>query len=233
MTTALLVEFYRRLPERQEGDNPRTWLEQFQSAVTAFKKSIAHSYNEGTLQRLLTRRNRETRQAAVLALGLLGTMASNKLLAHRLHDEDERVRQLAANALWALWFRADGEDSEKELQRLARMQDRGRALSGLNELIERSPRFAEAHNQRAIIYFQARQYEKAIADCETVLALNPFHFGAQVGMAQCLMNLRRHRAALRAFRRTLRIHPTLEGVEETIRALEEALGEGGTRDDKK
>ena len=66
MTTALLVEFYRRLPERQEGDDPRTWLEQFQSAVTAFKKSVGHSYNEGTLQRLLTRRNRE---AALLLAG--------------------------------------------------------------------------------------------------------------------------------------------------------------------
>jgi tetratricopeptide (TPR) repeat protein len=233
VATALLVEFYRQLPNRQEGDDPQTWLEQFQSGVNAFKKKAAQFYNEGTLQRLLGRPDRQTRRAAVLALGYLGTMASNKLLAQRLHDRDEHVRQLAANALWALWFRADGEDNGQELQRLARLPDRSRALAGLNALIERSPRFAEAHNQRAILYFRARQYEKAIADCETVLALNPHHFGAQVGLAQCLMQLRRHRAALRAFRRTLRIHPTLDGVEETIRALEQALGEGGTRDDKK
>jgi len=233
VSTALLVDFYRRLPERREGEDPRAWLEQVQFAVAAFKKSAAQSYNEGTLLRLLASGDRETRQAAVLALGFLGTMATNKPLAQRLHDDDERVRQLTANALWALWFRADGEDNEKELQRLARAQDRGRALPGLNELIERAPRFAEAYNQRAIVYFQMRKFEKAIADCETVLALNPHHFGAQVGMAQCLMQLRRHRAALRAFRKTRRMHPTLEGIDETIRALEEALGEGGTRDDKK
>ena len=229
MAKALLVEFYRRLPEREEGADPRAWLERFQSAANAFKKQAAEYYSEGTLQRLLGSPSREARRAAALALGFLGTMASNRLLARRLHDRDERVRALAASALWALWFRADGEDSGQELQRLVRLPDRGKALAGLNALIDRSPRFAEAYNQRAILYFQARQHEKAISDCETVLALNPYHFGAQVGLAQCLMQLRRHEAALRAFRKTLRIHPTLEGVEETIRALEKALGEEGKK----
>jgi tetratricopeptide (TPR) repeat protein len=213
VTTALLVELYRQLPEREEGDDPQAWLERFQAAGNTFKRHLSRRYNEGTLQRLLDNADAEARQAAALALGMLGTLASNRRLAELLHDDDERVRQLAASALWAVWFRADGEDGCKELQRLARLPDRGKALAGLN--------------------FQLRQFERAIADCETVLALNPYHFGAQVGMAQCLMQMRRHRAALKAFRRTRRLHPTLEGVEETIRALEEALGEGGTRDDKK
>jgi tetratricopeptide (TPR) repeat protein len=233
VSTPLLVEYFRQLPEREEGDDPRLWLERFQAAGTTFKRKVAQRYTEATLGRLLDSPDAEVRQAAVLALGMLGTMASNRPLAEVLHDEDERGRQLAGNALWAIWFRADGEDSCTELQRLARLPDRGKALAGLNALVDRSPRFAEAYNQRAIVHFQLKQYERAIADCETVLALNPCHFGAQVGMAQCLMQLRRHRAALRAFRKARRLHPSLEGVEETIRALEQALGEGGTRDDKK
>ncbi len=232
MATALLVEYYRDLPERQEQD-PEDWLAEFQAELTRFKKRVGRRYTEGTLQRLLPHPEPESRQAAVLALGMLGTMDSNRLLARRLHDPDDKVRQLAGNALWAVWFRADSEDNNQELQRLARLRDRGRALTGLNALIERAPRFAEAYNQRAILFYQAKLYEKAIADCETVLALNPYHFGAQVGLAQCLMQLRRHKAALRAFRKTLRLHPFMEGVEETIRALESALGEEGSRDDKK
>ena len=93
MSTALLVDLYRRLPERREGEDPRAWLEQVQSAVVAFKKSASQSYNEGTLLRLLASADGETRQAAVLALGLLGTMTTNKPLAQRLHDDDERVRR--------------------------------------------------------------------------------------------------------------------------------------------
>jgi len=232
VTTALLVEYYRDLPERQDED-PEPWLTDFQSALGRFKKKVSRRYTEGTLLRLLPRPEAEVRQAAVLALGMLGTMACNRLLARRLHDSDDRVRQLASNALWAVWFRADSEDNNQELQRLARLRDRGKALAGLNALIERAPRFAEAYNQRAILFYQAKLYERAISDCETVLALNSCHFGAQVGMAQCLMQLRRHKAALRAFRKTRRLHPFMEGVDETIRALESALGEEGSRDDKK
>ena len=78
-----------------------------------------------------------------------------------------------------------------------------------------------------------KEFERSIADCEKVLQLNPCHFGAQSGMAQCYMQLRKHKAALRAFRAALRINPNLDGVAETIRALENALGEEGRKDDKK
>jgi tetratricopeptide (TPR) repeat protein len=66
-----------------------------------------------------------------------------------------------------------------------------------------------------------------------VLKLNPYHFGAAAGMGRCYMEIGKHRAALKAFRAALRINPGLEGIEETIRALENALGEEGKKDDKK
>ena len=199
MTTALLVEYYRALPERQEEDS-ETWLTDFQGSLGKFKKKVSRRYTEGTLLRLLQRPEAEVRQAAVLALGMLGTMCCNRLLARRLHDTDDKARLLASNALWAVSFRADSEDNNQELQRLARLRDRGKALAGLNALIDRAPR-SPAYNQRAILFYQAKLYERAISDCETVLALNPYHFGAQVGLAQCLMQLRRHKAALRPFAR--------------------------------
>src|SRR5262249_39489557 len=141
------------------------------------------------------------------------------------HDNDRIVRQLAADSLWSMWFRAGNEAQNKELQRLMHLDDPAKALSGLTTLIKKAPRFAEAYNQRAILYFRLEEYQKSIADCEKVLALNPFHFGAQSGMAQCYMKLRKPRAALKAFRHAYTIHPGLEGVKETIRALEEVLGE--------
>ncbi len=52
-------------------------------------------------------------------------------------------------------------------------------------------------------------------------------------MAQSYMQLRKHKAALKAFRTALRLNPNLGGVAETIRALENALGEEGRKDDKK
>jgi hypothetical protein len=41
--------------------------------------------------------------------------------------------------------------------------------------------------------------------------------------------MRRPKAALKAFREAYKIHPNLEGVEEAIRDLENALGEEGKK----
>jgi tetratricopeptide (TPR) repeat protein len=154
-------------------------------------------------------------------------------VAARLKDDDADVRQMAADALWGLWFRADSEENNQELQRLVRLRDRDKALAGFDRLVASAPRFAEAYNQRAILLFRLKQYDRSIADCEKALQLNCCHFGAQTGMAQCYMQLRKHRAALKAFRGALRINPNLDGVAETIRALEASLGEEGRKDDKK
>jgi len=119
------------------------------------------------------------------------------------------------------------------LQRVLRMRDRAKALAALDRLIARAPSFAEAYNQRAILMFRLEQFERCLADCEKVLQLNPYHFGAQAGMGQCYLHLRKHRAALKAFRVALRLNPQLESVAQAIRALENVLGEEGRRDDKK
>jgi tetratricopeptide (TPR) repeat protein len=121
------------------------------------------------------------------------------------------------------------------LQKATRIRDREKALECMTNLINKAPDFAEALNQRAIIYFRMKQYEDSIADCQRALDLNPWHFGAQVGMAQSFMKMKKHRSALKAFRNTLKIHPRMEGVADAIRTLEKVLGEdgGGRKDDKK
>jgi tetratricopeptide (TPR) repeat protein len=231
--TALLVEYYEELPEPQ-GDNLKAWEGRIRVALEKFKRKVAARYNEGTLHRLLNSTDARTRRAAILALGLMGTMkTSNEAIACMLHDEDRGVRQLAADALWTLWFRADSQSNNAELQRLVDMRDRRKKRECLDALIAKSPEFAEAYNQRAILHFQAEEWSKSIADCERTLKLNAYHFGAAAGMARCYMELGKHRAALKAFRNAHRINPGMEGVEEAIRALENALGEEGKRDDKK
>lgn len=235
MGSALLVEYYNQLPEVKEGESSRKTAARFQTALEAFRKQVTERYTEGTLQRLLLGPSVVTRRAAVLALSIVGTMDSNAAVAACLHDIDDNVRQVAADALWAIWYRGDSEADARELRRLMRLREPQQAVAGLDALVKKSPNFAEAYNQRAILYFKLKDYQRAIADCERVLKLNPFHFGALSGMAQCHVQLRRPRPALKAYRQAFKIHPGLEGIEETIRALETSLGGGeeGKRDDKK
>jgi tetratricopeptide (TPR) repeat protein len=247
--TALLVEYFSRVPQRFVRGSGTIALGQYEAegpessrpsrrnapdrtrtaaALDAFRKKVLERYTEATLVRLLLTGEVRARRAAAFTLGLLGSMEqANGPLAVCLHDDDREVQRLAADALWALWFGADTPAHCRELRRLVRLGSREETLAGLNRLIQKAPHFAEAYNQRAIVQFRLRSFECSAADCERVLELNPHHFGAQAGLGQCYLHLRRHRAALRAFRAALRINPRLDGVAAAIRDLEEALGEEG------
>ena len=58
-------------------------------------------------------------------------------------------------------------------------------------LIAIAPAFAEAYNQRAIIYFEQGRYAESARDCRRVLSINPYHFGALAGLFQCQIGLDR------------------------------------------
>ena len=233
MRLPLLLDYYQLLPEPNAEMDPQRWAQIYRKALAKFKRSVAARYHEAALERLLHAPVAEVRQAAVLALGLVGTMNVNAALAARLHDEELTVAEMTADALWSLWFRADSPANNEELQRLMQMElidgDAGIVVAGLDALIRRAPRFAEAYNQRAIVSYRTGAYARSIADCDRTLRLNPYHFGAASGMAQCFMKQKKLRAALRSYRRANRINPRLDGVRQTIESLEKILGEEGKR----
>jgi tetratricopeptide (TPR) repeat protein len=219
---SLLVELFDRLPEFRPGDDEDLWAAGMQEAVRRFRAAVRDRYTEGTLQRLLGADDAKTRRAAALAVGLVGTPDSVAAAAAALHDDDPLVRQFAAEGLWELWFRGGTADQNRRLRQAAREPDAARARAELDRLVAEAPAFAEAHNQRAIWFFKQGEFARAVEDCETVLRLNPHHFGAACGLGQCLLKLNRPRGALRAFRLALSINPDLD-LHDTVRALE-ALG---------
>jgi tetratricopeptide (TPR) repeat protein len=223
---ALLLDYYRRLPGRLQTDDPDSWAARRAADLEDFRRQVGAHYTEGTLARLTAAADTETRTAAVVALGVLGSMSSNGALAARLHDDEPAVRRSAADALWAVWFRGAADADRLELDRLVRLPELGEALRGLDALVARAPEFAEAVNQRAIVRFRRGEFAASARDCERVLRLNPHHFGAASGLGQCLVRLDRPRAALEAFRNALRIYPDLDGVSEAVRVLEASLGDG-------
>jgi tetratricopeptide (TPR) repeat protein len=234
----LILNYYHLLPEQTPEAEPRQWARVFRKALQKFERAVRVRYQEATLDKLLGAAEAEVRQAATLALGLIGSMQVNAAVAARLHDEDPEVRELAADALWSLWFRAGLPEHNRELHRLMQLEVAGagaeraggeRVLAGFDALIGKAPRFAEAYNQRAIVHFRLGDFARSIADCERVLRLNPYHFGAASGMGQSFLKQKKFRAALRSYRRANRINPNLDGVRETIASLEQMLGEEGKR----
>jgi tetratricopeptide (TPR) repeat protein len=222
-----------------EGQNSSLLLEYFKKFlvdrdVEAFHDRVAARYNEGTLCRILAcSPNVASRRAAVLSLGILGSFAqSNAVLGRALRDNDVAVRGMAADALWAIWYRADTPEHNQMLLQtrlsISRQQLR-QALALVDRLIAVAPNFAEAYNQRAIIYFQQGRFAESVQDCECVLSRNPYHFGAISGMAECQLRLNRPRDAIKTLRRALKLQPYQTELLETIRILELEIDPSGTR----
>lgn len=225
MSVSLLVESYLRLPQPRPGDDPDLLHAGMQEAMREFRQEARAKYTEGTLQRLLADADAVTRRAAALALGFLGTMRSNRALAEALRDPDALVRKFAADSVWEVWYRGDAADHGWQLRQAMGIPDHAQALAALDDLIRDAADFAEAYNQRAILYFRRSEYARAVADCEAVLRLNPFHFGAAAGMGHSYLRMNRPRAALRAFQHALEINPGLDNLRDMIRELLATLGE--------
>ena len=100
---------------------------------------------------------------------------------------------------------------ERRLEEAIRLADR---------LIDRSPKFAEAYNQRAIAEFIRGRFDASAADCRRVLEYNPYHIGALGGLAQCEIRLNRRGDALKTLRRSQKLQPHSEGIREMIALLE-------------
>ncbi|WP_407049822.1 tetratricopeptide repeat protein [Methyloraptor flagellatus] len=83
------------------------------------------------------------------------------------------------------------------------------ALDLLDAILILKPDFAEAHNRRATVYFMNKDFGRSIAEVETVLRLEPRHFGALVGLAGMLKELDRKKEALAVYRRALDLDPRL------------------------
>jgi tetratricopeptide (TPR) repeat protein len=208
---SLLVDYFKTFLEDRD--------------IEAFRDRVAARYNEGTLGRILSGSPAvAARRAAVVSLGLLGSFEqSNAVLGRSLKDDDAAVRGMAEQSLWTLWFRADTPEHNELLEQVRHSISRQQfntAETLATRLILLAPEFAEAYNQRAIIYFQQGRFAESVQDCRQVLRRNPYHFGAISGMAECQLRLNRPREALKTLRQGLKLQPYNNSIREFIRELE-------------
>ena len=179
------------------------------------------------LERLKSKVPGERFEAAV-ELGLSGGMTHTPPLASLLADENTRVRAAANRSLWMIWMRSGDAQIDALMLRGVSMMNAGNlegAIGVFAEMIRKKPAYAEGWNKRATALWMAKRYRESIADCEKVIELNPYHFGALSGMGLNYMGLEDFEGALDAFRRTLKVLPHSMSTRRYIEMLEKALEE--------
>jgi tetratricopeptide (TPR) repeat protein len=170
------------------------------------------------------------RRTAVRALADLGGMADLSALARTLRDPDPEVRALTESAMWQVWSRSGDAEIDRLFaigveQMNARQLDA--AVATFSEIIRRRPGFAEGWNKRATVYFMLGEHRKSLADCDEVLARNPYHWGALSGYGMIYVELDQPGRALEYFEKALTVNPNLTSVERAIETLKALLLQRG------
>jgi len=112
--------------------------------------------------------------------------------------------------IWSVWAETGDPALDKLMIQSSDAMDRHdfqAALKDLNAITAQKPNFAEGWNKRATVYYLMGDYEKALADIDRTLELEPRHFGALSGLGLTNMKLGRDDAAVDAFERVLKIDP--------------------------
>ncbi|MCP5082318.1 MAG: tetratricopeptide repeat protein [Alphaproteobacteria bacterium] len=165
----------------------------------------------------------------VLALGAAGaTKAENSKTAPLLNNlfaelkvvKNSRSALELEQRIWLAWYQSGDPDIDR-LMRQARIALGERrmkeALEVADEVVKRAPDYSEGWNFRATALFIDNRLEASMRDVAKVLTLEPRHFGALSGSALILLRKGKKRAALKAIKHALEIHPYLRGAANIIR----------------
>ncbi len=124
--------------------------------------------------------------------------------------------------IWEAWTECrdpDGSAAMRQAIGSIAKNDYGAAEKVLNTLVQAQPRWAEAWNKRATLFFLQGRDTESIQDINRTLELEPRHFGAISGFAQICLRSNDHDSALIALETALNINPHLAAV----RAMMEKL----------
>lgn len=126
--------------------------------------------------------------------------------------------------IWILWLHSEDKTVNRLMAQGMVAMQRGalvRALERFNEIVEQAPDFAEGWNKRATVLYMMGRHRESVADVQSVLNLEPRHYGALSGLGMILVAIGREEEALEWLRRALEVNPYLDGV----RLLADQIGE--------
>jgi tetratricopeptide (TPR) repeat protein len=114
--------------------------------------------------------------------------------------------------IWDVWMHHPHHAAARELDLAvgdiaARRYDI--AETRLTRLLRRAPRFAEAWNKRAALYYLLGRDRECLHDLRLTLELEPRHFAAMLHFAEILRSARAASEARLAIRAARSIHPHL------------------------
>jgi len=145
-------------------------------------------------------------------------------LLDRLVDPELRNADVTEREIYLLWSRSGSPSADYLLQQgRAAMAagDLDLAYDHLTALTDHAPEFAEGWNARATLFFEMQRYGPSIADIQRVLALEPRHYGALMGLGMMLEDMGLFDPALDAYRLAAEINPHRDDIRGAVARLQQ------------
>ena len=137
---------------------------------------------------------------------------------------DDVTAKAIEERIWALWIASRSDTTTllmSRVQTAVEAKDLDLAIKLLDAVVKIKPKYVEAWNRRATIYYMKKDYGRALADIREVLRREPRHFGALSGLGLILQDIGDDKQALEVYRRALAIYPRLQRIPEVVKTLQD------------
>ena len=124
---------------------------------------------------------------------------------------------LIEDKIWSTWNKHPTNNKLTERlefgTELMQYGDYNYALRVFDNIIITDPKWSEAWNKRATLYFLMSQFTNSLNDIDRVLNIEPRHFGALSGQARIFIKLQKYEKAIKSIEKALKFYPLFKSGE--------------------
>ena len=148
--------------------------------------------------------------------------SSQKIILNTLFDQLQTINNSKSAALleqkiWSIWNEHPNDFKLTEKlefgTELMQYGDYNYALKVFSNILENDPKWSEAWNKRATVYFLMSQFTNSLNDIDKVLVIEPRHFGALSGQARIFIKLQEYEKAIKSIENALKFYPSFKSRE--------------------
>ena len=150
----------------------------------------------------------------------------NKLF-NDLKVKDVSLSYKTEQKIWKLWStHSNNEKLTKMLNQgssLVNKQKLEEAIIIFSKVIDLDPKWAEAWNKRATVYYMVGDFQKSQDDIDKVLELEERHFGALAGQGLVNIQLKNYEKAIMSYEKAQQIYPAMKSPTIMIERIKELI----------
>ena len=124
---------------------------------------------------------------------------------------------LLEEKIWSIWNEHPTNNKLTDKlefgMELMKYGDYSYALKVFDNIIVTDPKWSEAWNKRATVYFLMSQFKNSLDDIDKVLNIEPRHFGALSGQARIFIKLQKYEKAIKSIEKALKFYPSFKSGE--------------------